>query len=156
MTLSWQYWTIEQRPYHGATRAQLSCSLAVASSQPFHNYPVRWYRHGHIFKSFAEVMRRLNKDRKITMISDTCRVKALPELEHGTEVWITNSSKRTPLKTNTSWSYIITTPGGTEPATFDCCSQDINTQFGQWSGINTLFWEWSSWQWKQFRWWRLT
>ena len=44
-------------------------------------------------------------------------VKALPELDHGTEVWITNSSKgakgNITSKTNTPRSYIINTPGGT-------------------------------------------
>ena len=61
------------------------------------------------------MMRRLNKDRKNYDIRH--RVKALPELDHGTEVWITNSSKgakgNITTKTNTPRSYIINTPGGT-------------------------------------------
>ena len=42
-------------------------------------------------------------------------VKPLPELEHGTEVWVTNRGKRGTItsKTNTPRSYIINTPEGT-------------------------------------------
>eukprot|EP00731_Ephydatia_muelleri_P017051 Em0010g149a len=42
-------------------------------------------------------------------------VKTLPELEHGTEVWVTNRGKRGTItsKTNIPRSYIINTPEGT-------------------------------------------